>query len=68
MKIKKRKDGKSMNKFTYDIVKNDYTGEYVVFKNCEERFIAKGIFHSPSRKECVEWLKTYKNNLKNGKE
>lgn len=44
-------------KFTYDIVKNDYTGEYVVFKNCEERFIAKGVFHSPSKKECLEYIK-----------
>ena len=45
-------------KFNYEIVKNDYTGEYIVFKNCEERFIAKGIFHSPSKKECLEYIKS----------
>ena len=47
-------------KFAYDIVKNDYKGEYVVFKNCEERFIAKGVFHSPSKKECLEYIKSIK--------
>lgn len=62
MKTKKKKDGECMNKlkFTYDIVKNNYKGEYIVFKNCEERFIAKGIFHSSNRKECLEYIKTLK--------
>ena len=49
-----------MKKYTYDIVKNDYTGEYIVFKTLNECFNFKGVFHSKSRKECLEWLKEYK--------
>lgn len=49
-----------MNDFTYDIVKNDYTGYYVVFKTYKECMNFKGVFHSKSKKECLEWLKEYK--------
>lgn len=45
------------NVFTYDIVKNEYTGYYVVFKTYKECFNFKGVFHSKSRKECVEYIK-----------
>lgn len=51
-------------KFTYDIVKNDYTGEYVVFKTLNECFNFKGVFHSPSRKKCVEYIKKEKKRRK----
>ena len=45
-------------KVKYDIVKNDYTGEYVVFKTFNECFNFKGVFHSKSRKECLEYIKS----------
>lgn len=54
-------------KFTYDIVKNDYTGEYIVFKTLNECFNFKGVFHSPSRKECLEYIKNIKKKKKRGK-
>lgn len=44
-------------KYTYDVVFNKYKGEYVVFKNNEEHFIAIGIFSSPIRKECTEYIR-----------
>lgn len=47
-------------KYTYDIVYNEYKKLYVVYKNNEEHFIAKGIFESPSRKECREYIKLLK--------
>ena len=45
-------------KITYDIVKNDYTGEYIVFKTLNKCFNFKGVFHSKSRKECLEYIKS----------
>ena len=47
-------------KITYDIVKNDYTGEYIVFKTFNEFFNFRGVFHSPKRKDCVEYIKSIK--------
>jgi tetrahydromethanopterin S-methyltransferase subunit A len=47
-------------KYTYDIVKNDYTGEYRVFENNEEHFIARVIYCSHSKKDCLEYLKSIK--------
>ena len=60
MRTKKKKDGECMNKFTYDIVYVNDLKVYRVFANIEERFFSRCIFSSPSRKECVEWLKTHK--------
>ena len=47
-------------KYIYDIVYNQYRDVYVVYKNNEEHFIAVGIFESPSRKECREYIKMIK--------
>ena len=47
-------------KYKYDIVYNQYRGVYVVYKNNEEHFIAVGVFESPSRKECREYIKKIK--------
>lgn len=54
-----------MSKFTYDIIYNTYQQKYVVFKTNGEGFNTKGIFSSPKRKECLEWLKSYKSKGKN---
>lgn len=48
----------------YDIVKNEYQGLYVVFITDLIHFNSKGIFKAPTRKECTEWLKEYKKELK----
>jgi hypothetical protein len=63
--VQQKKGGKIMSKFTYDIIYNSYQQKYVVFKTNGECFNTKGIFSSPSRKKCIEWLKTYKRKGKN---
>ena len=55
------------DKFTYDIVYVKELGKYRVFIYLEERMYYRGIFSSPSKKECLEWLKKYKEDRKKKK-
>ena len=55
------------DKFTYEIVYVKELGKYRVFIYLEERMYYRGIFSSPSRKECLEWLKKYKEDRKKKK-
>lgn len=52
------------SEITYDIVKNEYTGYYVVFKTYGGYKNFKGVFHSKSRKECLEYIKNKKEEEK----
>lgn len=51
-------------KIKYEISYNSYLSKYVVFAINEENFNVKGIFSANSRKECVEWLKKYRKEIR----
>lgn len=42
----------------YEIAYNEYQDKYVVFAMNLTNFNIKGIFSAPTRKECLEYLKT----------
>ena len=51
-------------KIKYEIVYNEYQSKYIVYATNEVNFNVKGIYSANTRKECYEWLKQYRKEIK----